>query len=224
MLNIRGTMLIQELVSLEYFIFYLDNLIENTGENVWNAPIFPPNRSKYLLIAPLDQLSSTHHSCIVVPHHSTPAHSTMDTGEEKDKGEVEKKAEKKEEEAISTSSAVSQLSKIMTKIVDLPSEEIVEDQLPRVVKEEADIKETTDIDSKGVYFLRDKLMEKEDSSADVENSPKESCVDVKEPVAKDTSSAVSQLSQIMTTEENSDPQIVEENKEAADINNKGVFY
>ena len=62
---------------------------------VWNAPIFPPNRSKYLLIAPLDQLSSTHHSCIVVPHHSTPAHSTMDTGEEKDKGEVEKKAEKK---------------------------------------------------------------------------------------------------------------------------------
>ena len=72
-------------------------------------------------------------------------------------------------------------------------------------------------------------MEKEDSSADVENSPKESCVDVKEPVAKDTSSAVSQLSQIMTkivdlpTEENSDPQIVEENKEAADINNKGVF-
>ena len=66
-------------------------------------------------------------------------------------------------------------------------------------------------------------MEKETSSTDVKNSPKKSCLDVKEPVAKDTSSAISQLSQIMITEENSEPQIMEENKEAVDINNKGIF-
>ena len=61
MLNIRGAMLIQELVSLEYFIFYLDNLIDNTGENVWDAPIFPPNGSKYLLQTQLKFLPLSHY-------------------------------------------------------------------------------------------------------------------------------------------------------------------
>merc|ERR1719228_28121 len=148
----------------------------------------------------------------------------MDTGEEKDKGEVENKEENTEEEAISTSSAVSQLSQIMTKIVDLPIEETEENNGPQVVAEN---KETTDISNKGVFFLKDKLMEKADSNVDVKDSPtgdeieknveKETCVDTKEPSVKETSSAVSQMSQIMTkivdlpsegTEENNSPQVV----------------